>query len=213
MILTSGIAATACHDAERSRRRRFLEGAIIAQLVTRDGATGLVNRLAFDQYLPRVWRHALREKRSMAILIIDIDHFKKYNDDLGREAGDAAICRVAQVIAGFARRPLDMAARHGGAQFAMILFDLEHPHAQHIAERIREEVQNLRIGREITVSVGVGVTTPGIGQAPESVAQLAAEALYEAKQTGRNRAVVKGAEAYVLLDTGRFGARSSSRSM
>jgi diguanylate cyclase (GGDEF)-like protein len=179
-----------------------------------------MNRRAFDEHLLRVWQHALRDQRSIAVLMIDIDHFKRYNDDFGHQAGDLALRSVARIIQGFARRPLDLAARYGGEEFAVILYDLALPHVQEMAESLRKGVQNLQIepheaeaapGREVTVSVGVGLAAPVIGRTPQGAVQLADEALYEAKQAGRNRVVVKGTDAYMLLNTGAFTTRKDSR--
>ena len=220
ITLTSVIAAIVYRDVEQSYRRNFLEDALIGELVARDGLSGLMNRRAFDEHLLRVWQHALRDQRSIAVLMIDIDHFKQYNDDFGHQAGDLALRSVARIIQGFARRPLDLAARYGGEEFAVILYDLALPHVQEMAESLRESVQNLQIklheaeaatGREITVSVGVGLAAPVIGRTPQGAVQLADEALYEAKQAGRNRVVVKGTEAYMLLNTGAFTTRKDSR--
>jgi diguanylate cyclase (GGDEF)-like protein len=224
MTLTSGIAAIVYWDVEQSYRRKFLEDALISELVARDSLSGLMNRRAFDEHLRRVWQHALRDQRLIAVFMIDIDHFKRYNDDLGHQAGDLALQSVARVIQGFARRPLDLVARYGGEEFAVILYDLGFAHIQDTAERLREAVQNLKIkplgadvrsGPEVTVSVGVGLAAPTIGRTPPGAVQLADEALYEAKKAGRNRVVIKGTEAYMLLDTGAFtktpGASSSRR--
>jgi diguanylate cyclase (GGDEF)-like protein len=178
-----------------------------------------MNRRAFDEHLLRVWQHALRDQRLIAVLMIDIDHFKLCNDRWGHQAGDVALRHVGKIIQGFARRPLDLAARFGGEEFAVILYDLALPHVEDIAERLREGVQKMRItgagsdgeGPEVTVSVGVGLAAPEIGRTPQGIVQLADEALYAAKNAGRNRVVVKGIEAYVLLNTGAFNTPSDSR--
>jgi diguanylate cyclase (GGDEF)-like protein len=213
LTLTAIIGAIVYRDVEQSYRLTFLEGALIKQLVARDGLSGLMNRRAFDEHLLRVWQHALRDQRTIAIVMIDVDHFKRYNDTFGHQAGDVALRRVADVIGGFARRPLDLAARYGGEEFAVILYDLAPSHVQDMAERLRQRVQNLQISPhkdgiaaqpDVTVSVGVGVAEPTIGRTPQGAVQLADEALYEAKHAGRNCVVVKGAEAYRGLDTGDF---------
>ncbi len=112
----------------------------------------------------------------------------------------------------------NVAARYGGEEFAVVLYDLAFPHVLDTAERLREAVQNLEMVSssknteayaEVTISVGVGVAIPTIGRTPEGAVQLADEALYEAKQAGRNRVVAKGPEAYRLLDTGAFARRSA----
>jgi diguanylate cyclase (GGDEF)-like protein len=219
MTLTTATAALIYRDVEQAYRRNFLEHALICELVAHDRLSGLMNRRAFDEHLLRVWQHALREQRSIAVLMIDIDHFKRYNDEFGHQAGDAALRGVAQIIQRFARRPLDIAARYGGEEFALILYDQPLAHVRDTAERLRESVQSLRIRppapdgtawRRTTVSVGVGAVAPIRGRTAEGAVQLADEALYEAKQAGRNHVVVKGADAYSLLDTGTFRARKSS---
>ena len=147
--------------------------------------------------------------------MIDIDHFKRFNDESGHQAGDLALRAVADVIAGLARRPLDIAARYGGEEFAIVLYDLAVEHVADIAERLRLGVQSLEVndlrvagGPEfrVTVSVGVGVAAPTMGRTPQGAVQLADEALYEAKGAGRNRVVMKGTEIYGLLETGAFKA-------
>jgi diguanylate cyclase (GGDEF)-like protein len=105
---------------------------------------------------------------------------------------------------------LDLAARFGGDEFAVILYDLEFSHAQYLAERLRESVQSLGSGTEIwnspevTVSVGVGFAVPGTSNNSDGILKLADEALYEAKRAGRNRVIAKGATAHVFLNTGEF---------
>jgi diguanylate cyclase (GGDEF)-like protein len=213
LTLTTLIVAIVYRDMERTHRREFLEQALIGELVARDALSGLMNRRAFDEHLLRVWQHALRDQRSISILMIDIDQFKQYNDTYGHQAGDDGLRRIAQVIQGFARRPLDIAARYGGEEFCVILYDLALPHVQDIAERLRQAVQNLPtkfegdvegLESKVSISVGVGTAVPSIGRTPQGVVQLADEALYEAKQTGRNRVVVKGTDAYRLMTTGAF---------
>ena len=220
LSITSGIAAIVYRDMEHTYRKNFLEAALIGELVARDGLSGLMNRRAFDEHLLRVWQQALRDQRSIAVLIIDIDHFKRHNDEWGHQAGDLALRRVAQVMQGFARRPLDLAARYGGEEFAVILYDMPVQLVHELAERLREAVQNLHTapeaagaqnGAALTVSVGLGLAVPSIGRTPQGLVQLADEALYEAKQAGRNRVVVKGADAYKLLDTGAFNTPRNIR--
>jgi diguanylate cyclase (GGDEF)-like protein len=200
---------------EVANRRSFLENAVIRDLVARDALSGLMNRRTFDAHLRLVWQHALREQRPVAVLMIDIDHFKQFNDAMGHQAADEVLRKVADTIREFAHRPLDLAARYGGEEFALILYDLSTPHVQQIAERLRETVESLGniapAGRAVTVSVGVGMALPTIGRTPEGALQLADEALYDAKRAGRNRVIVRSLEAYALLDTGRFNATPESR--
>jgi two-component system chemotaxis family response regulator WspR len=183
---------------------------LIAELTARDGLTGLTNRGTFDEHLARVWHQAQRERRTLAILIADIDNFKSYNDTYGHLAGDAALRRVGQVLKGFARRPLDVAARFGGEEFAIVLYDLPLANVLETADRMRQAVQSAAppkhpaAGTGVTISLGVGLVTPTPGRTPQGAVQLADEALYEAKNSGRNRIVLKGVEEYRALKTGSF---------
>jgi diguanylate cyclase (GGDEF)-like protein len=213
LALTGGVAAAVTWDIEQSYRRSFLEGSLIKYLAARDGLSGLMNRRAFDEHLLRVWQHALRDRRTLSILMVDIDYFKAFNDKFGHQAGDAVLRQVAEVVAGIARRPLDLAARYGGEEFAVILYDLAPAHVHEMAERLRKGVQDLRVvvrqdGQStscvVTVSVGVGIALPTIGRTPQGIVQLADESLYEAKQVGRNCVITKGTDAYKLLETGGF---------
>ncbi|MDP9083996.1 MAG: GGDEF domain-containing protein [Pseudomonadota bacterium] len=220
MTLTFIIGAIVCRDSEESHRRNFLESELIGELIARDGLSGLMNRRAFDEHLARVWQHALRDQRSIALLMIDIDHFKRYNDEFGHQAGDEALRRAAQTVLEFTQRPLDLAARYGGEEFVAILYDLALPEVQDTAERLRECVQNLvirppdaerRPKPDLTISVGVAFVTPMLGRTAAGIVQLADEALYEAKAAGRNRIVVKATAAYRGLDTGAFKSAHRQR--
>ena len=218
LIVTAVTGAIIYRDTEQSHRRNFLESAIIAEMVTRDGLTGLANRRAFDEHVLRVWQLGQRDRRTVALLMVDIDHFKAYNDAYGHQAGDAALRTVAQLLKGFARRPLDLAARYGGEEFVLILYDLPLPQVRGIADRARQSVQGTVLredapigGRGVTVSIGVGVMVPGTDRSPQGAIQLADEALYLAKQAGRNCISVKGAEEYRGLNTGTFRAPAADR--
>jgi diguanylate cyclase (GGDEF)-like protein len=219
MILTtiSTLCAIVCRDSEQMNRRSFLETALLEEYGTRDGLSGLMNRAAFDEHLLRVWQQALRDGRTLSLLMIDIDHFKSYNDTYGHQAGDAALRRVAQVLKEFARRPLDTAARYGGEEFALILYDLPRTAVEDIAERARDAVQlsgeaDIDAVRRIpqTVSIGVAMVMPMMNRTPAGAIQLADQALYEAKRTGRNRVVVKGLDEFRALKTGSFQAVAGS---
>jgi diguanylate cyclase (GGDEF)-like protein len=233
LLIIAAIGIVSYRDIERSYRRNFLESALMAELVARDELSGLMNRRAFDEHMLRLWHHAQRDRRSLAVLMIDIDHFKAYNDARGHQAGDGALRSVAQLLKGVARRPLDIAARYGGDEFVAVLYDLSREHIADIAEQVRRAVQEAELrpvsggdadgarqgagtadsggatrstGAPVTVSIGVGVVMPVMGRTFQGAVQLADEALYEAKQAGRNRVVLKAAEDYYRLDTGSFRA-------
>ena len=214
LCITGTVGAFVYRGVERQLRTSFLERGLMGEMATRDGLTGLKNRGAFDDYFPRMWQQAVREELSMALLLIDVDHFKAYNDRYGHQAGDRALRRVAQVVQGFARRPLDMAARYGGEEFVIALFDLDSHNVREIAEQLRKSIHALNIVHEdsatalhVTASVGVSIITPRLGRSPEGAVQLADEALYSAKRSGRNCIMVVDTE-YTLYTTGSFRRRA-----
>ena len=211
-LLTLLLCIVGYRDVEYFHRRTFLETALISELVSRDGLSGLTNRVAFDEHLQALWNRAQREQRPLAILMLDIDHFKSYNDTHGHQAGDAVLREVARQLNEVARRPLDLAGRYGGDEFIAVLYDLPQQNIADIAERLRQSVQrNIAAtlstsDARITVSIGAGVMIPGTDRSTHGGVQLADEALYEAKLSGRNRVVIKGMEEYGQLETGSFRA-------
>ncbi len=210
LTVTATVGAFVYRGVERQLRTSFLERGLMGEMVARDGLTGLKNRGAFDDYFPRMWQQALRDRRALALLLIDVDHFKAYNDRYGHQAGDQALRRVAQVVQGFARRPLDIAARYGGEEFVLALFDLSSDSVREMAEQLRISIHALNITHEdsatasyVTASVGVAIVAPRLGRSPEGTVQVADEALYSAKRSGRNCVCVVDADQ-LLFSTGTF---------
>jgi diguanylate cyclase (GGDEF)-like protein len=215
VYLTSILAVTAAITGVAFRyqgirfRRTFLEKGLIAEMAARDGLTGLKNRRAFDEHLTRIWQQALRDRRPLIVMLIDVDHFKKFNDRYGHQAGDDALQRIAGVVDGFAKRPLDLAARYGGEELAVLLFDVPRDHGLRIAEQIRAAVQALQIehldadSKAVTISIGLAIVRPTLERSPDGAVQLADEALYAAKRDGRNLVMVFETE-YDTLSTGTF---------
>jgi len=166
----------------------------LERLATADPLTGLANRRRFDEALEAEWRRAFRLRRPLCLLMLDIDHFKAYNDRYGHLAGDQCLRRVGSVLQRFARRPGDLAARYGGEEFTLLLPGVEPEGAVEMAEAVRRGVQDLGISHEdsvtapvITVSVGWASLVPEVGQEPSVLIAAADEAMYEAK--GRRNAV------------------------
>src|SRR5246127_1218964 len=145
LTITGTVGAFVYRGVERQLRTSFLERALMGEMVARDGLTGLKNRGAFDDDYERLWQQATRDRRALALLLIDVDHFKAYNDRYGHQAGDHALRRVAQVVQRFARRPLDIAARYGGEEFVLALFDLSSESIRDIAEQLRKSIHALSI--------------------------------------------------------------------
>jgi diguanylate cyclase (GGDEF)-like protein len=202
--------ASVVYMHEKTSRTRFLEAALLREMVARDGLTGIQNRRMFDQYIHRAWHQAIRESKHVAVLLIDIDCFKDYNDRYGHQAGDECLRAVALTLSRCARRPLDFVARYGGEEFAVILYDASREYVAEVLTRIQRSIAELNIPHEasrvasrLTVSIGAAFILPGSNRTPEGLIQLADEALYIAKEEGRNRVVVMEGE-YHSLRTGRF---------
>lgn len=207
-VVTFAIAA---REIEKRSRRAFLESRLVTELAQHDALTWAKNRRVLDEYLPRLWRQATEDRRALAILLFDVDHFKPYNDRYGHQAGDAALRKVANTIQAFVRRPLDLVARYGGEEFAAILYDTDGRRAAMVAERIRKAVEELaiehrasRAGPVLTISAGVAVIEPDLRRSSSGAVQLADEALYRAKSKGRNRVEIMDEAEYQLLVTGVF---------
>ncbi len=213
LLVTASMGALVYYNVERSYRKSFLESALIAELGARDALTGLMNRRSLDEHLLRVWQQAQRDRRTISVMMVDIDHFKSYNDAYGHQAGDTALRSVAQLLEGFARRPLDIAARYGGDEFVVVIYDMLPDHVRGTAEGLRRALeaappadpQNRQ--SSVTISIGVGIVEPTLGRTPLGALQFADEALYEAKQRGRNCMVLKGTDEYRTLETGSFKSR------
>jgi diguanylate cyclase len=163
-----------------------------------DGLTGVANRRHFDEYLEQEWRRAVRKGSTVALILLDIDHFKRLNDSAGHQFGDECLRKVAETLIAGVRRAGDLAARYGGEEFALILPDAQVDWVIGFAEDLRQRVEALGIPHPetpsgcLTVSLGVAVFQP---QEPEGAAALvknADRALYRAKQQGRNRVVNLG---------------------
>lgn len=210
LMVTNVICVAGAYNLEHARRTAWLEGQRLAETALQDGLTGIPNRRRFDDHLQRVWSQSIRERKSIALLLADIDHFKAYNDRYGHQAGDEAMKAVAAVLAGFARRPLDLAARYGGEEFAIVLFDTTRDHAVRIGDEIMAAVRALSIAhadssaaRVLTISVGIACVVPASRRSWQGLIQLADQALYAAKDAGRNQARVQEAE-YEHMKTGYF---------
>jgi diguanylate cyclase (GGDEF)-like protein/PAS domain S-box-containing protein len=163
-------------------------------LATQDGLTGLGNRRFFDETFSREYRRALREGGSLALIMIDVDHFKPFNDRYGHLAGDACLKSIAEAIGAAVRRPADFAARYGGEEFVVLLPNTHEAGAVEIAERIRRAVRELKIahifGVDGLVTISAGLVASSIserGVSPDDMLRSADRALYRAKNAGRDR--------------------------
>ena len=165
----------------------------LRQASIRDGLTGLFNRRHFDHLLPRELARISRDSRRLAVLLLDVDRFKEYNDARGHPAGDRVLISVGEALAGLFRRGEDHVFRVGGEEFAVLCRVRTEADAVRAAESVRAAVEALRIpaaapaNGPITVSVGVAVFEPGDRSGAETAYARADRALYSAKREGRNR--------------------------
>ena len=218
MVAANVFGASVVYMHEKTSRMRFLEACLLRELVARDGLTGIQNRRMFDQHIERVWQQAVREEERVAVLLADVDCFKDYNDRYGHQAGDECLRAVAVSLSQCARRPLDFVARYGGEEFAVVLYEASREYVAEVLTRIQRSIAELniphdasRVASRLTVSIGAAFILPSSSRTPEGLIQLADEALYSAKEQGRNRVVVMEAE-YHTLKTGRFEKRRGQRS-
>jgi diguanylate cyclase (GGDEF)-like protein/PAS domain S-box-containing protein len=171
-----------------------LEGQLAA-LARTDALTGLANRRRFDEYLELEWARAARDRTELAVILVDVDHFKKFNDQYGHPAGDIALQEVAEILDGQARRPGDLVARYGGEEFVLLLPNTDAGGAGRMAERIRNGLAKRKLPHSqndpfgyVTVSLGIATKRPSeIHAGSEALLKNADDALYRAKALGRDR--------------------------
>ncbi|MCB1889409.1 MAG: diguanylate cyclase [Rhodocyclaceae bacterium] len=173
----------------------------LALLARTDGLTGVANRRHFDEGFASEWQRARRHGRTLSLVLVDVDHFKRFNDRYGHGEGDRCLKRVAGALDGCIRRPGDLLARFGGEEFVALMPDTEAAAALTIAERMREAVGRLAIEhaensacRHVTISIGVATVRPTPTCQPEDLLKAADDCLYRAKGGGRNQVAVASSQ-------------------
>lgn len=166
----------------------------LIKLARTDGLTGLYNRRTFDDVLLREWRRLARTGEPLSVIMMDVDHFKLYNDTYGHGGGDSCLLRVARAAEGALQRPADVVARYGGEEFVALLPETKLDGAIAVAEAIRLAVAALNIphassntAAHVTLSLGVASTIPQPDKEPAELLEIADQQLYRAKSEGRNR--------------------------
>jgi diguanylate cyclase (GGDEF)-like protein len=193
--VTQLVGIVALYSVERLERDSFLRRGLFGTLATQDGLTGLFNRMAFFQQLERNVRAAARERVCIGVMLLDVDHFKAYNDRYGHLEGDQCLRAVAGAVRNEFRRPMDLVARYGGEEFVGYWHDIQPQSLRSLADQVRASVQALRIAHRdapsgrVTASVGAVALMPSESESLADLIQRADEALYEAKEKGRNRVV------------------------
>ena len=163
---------------------------------TQPALTQVANRRSFDTVLREEWSRHMRSHTPLGVILVDIDFFKRYNDRYGHQAGDLALQRVASCLEAFAHRPLDMAARMGGEEFALVLYDCGAASLKDRADQLCADVRRLRIDHATSdISAFVTVSVGGVLLLPQETAwsalDRADQLLYEAKREGRDRTSVE----------------------
>ena len=168
---------------------------IIEQLSIIDQLTNIPNRRFFDRCVNIEWKRAIREKALVSTLMIDVDHFKKFNDTYGHQQGDEVLKEVAATIKSVLKRPTDFAARWGGEEFIVLLVSTDNYGAMFVAEQIRSKIEDLEVQNindpdaplHVTVSIGTATVAPTVDSLIEDMIGQADKTLYAAKESGRNR--------------------------
>jgi diguanylate cyclase (GGDEF)-like protein len=196
LVSTTIVAALGCYILEFKSREQFLNHHLMRELADHDSLTGLRNRRSFRRKLELLWRQATREKAPLVMLLCDVDHFKAYNDHYGHQAGDLVLRALGQVLEYAARRPLDIAVRMGGEEFAVLLYGMDKDQALTHAEAIRMALLDLAIPHDgsmtaavVSMSIGLACVVPDESLDMSILYEQADKALYRAKDNGRNRVV------------------------
>ncbi len=196
LFLLSGsvVGALGCYLLEYKSRENFLNTRLMQLLADRDGLTSLYNRRSFNRQMTSLWRQGQRDGVPLSLLIADVDHFKAYNDTYGHHAGDHALQAVAGLLEERARRPLDMAVRLGGEEFALLLYGSDQAVALQLAEDLCAELERLGVEHRgstsasvLTLSIGVATLQPADDLPLTQLYEQADRALYLAKANGRNQ--------------------------
>ncbi len=170
------------------------KNAELARLSAYDGLTDILNRRSFDELLQKEWERSIRDGTPISLLLIDIDHFKLFNDNYGHQGGDECLKKVAKKLEGTVYRPADFVARYGGEEFAVVLPGTALDGAIEIAGKLCAGIEGLNIKHEfssvadcVTISAGVSVINPSGKNKPKQIIEAADKALYLAKESGRNQ--------------------------
>jgi len=169
----------------------------LERLSSQDGLTGIANRRIFDEFTQKEWSRGIRDNNVLSLVMIDIDHFKTYNDNYGHQGGDDCLRQVAQQLASTVKRPGDLVARYGGEEFVVVMPGTDIEGAKSIAEALCKGVSSLGLEHahsstadHVTISLGVASIVPTVDGKPEDLIAKADGALYTAKETGRNKFMV-----------------------
>ena len=180
---------------------QYAQSLVLQQLLSTDALTGIANRRRFDDALELEWRRSARAGVPLSLLMIDVDHFKAYNDHCGHQRGDECLRRVARLLLNSVGRPADLVARYGGEEFVCLLPGVDEVGAQAVAARLLRAVRAAAIAHprspsasRLTISIGVATAFDLAGK-PDALVALADRLLYAAKDAGRDRVIARRARA------------------
>lgn len=206
LLFANAAGTLACIHYENTMRRNFIKQRKLEDLAQKDVLTGIYNRRYFEDNYQRICRQAFRENKYLTVMLIDVDYFKNYNDRYGHIKGDKALQKVAQSLNSIVKRPLDIVARYGGEEFVVVCYNSRKNFAQSLAEQILEQVESLNIphcksnaSNYLTLSIGGAVAIPETKAGYHKLLGTADIALYEAKRSGRNQAIIWEAEDFKTL--------------
>ena len=187
---------------KESHRQLEALNAQLQAIANLDGLTGVANRRHFNERIDQEWKRAMRHGLPLSLIMLDVDFFKKFNDELGHLLGDDCLKRLASALDEMCRRSTDLFARYGGEEFVALLPDTSLEEASSLAESMRARVEGLQLrhpasgaSNYVTISLGVACLTPVQGMPSVEVIHAADKALYHAKEQGRNRVAVEGGKS------------------
>jgi diguanylate cyclase (GGDEF)-like protein len=195
LLAANALGFAAANGLHRSLRAQFAQSLVLQQLLSTDALTGIANRRRFDAALEREWRRCERASAPLSLLMIDVDHFKAYNDHWGHQQGDDCLRLVARLLLNSAGRPGDLVARYGGEEFVCLLPEVGPEGARAVAARLmaavaRANVPHPRSPTSLWVTVSIGsATATDFSEGPHALIALADQLLYAAKNAGRDRIV------------------------
>ncbi|MDO8878066.1 MAG: GGDEF domain-containing protein [Pseudolabrys sp.] len=196
LFLANALGFTAANSLQRSQRMQYAQGLVMRHLLSTDAMTGIANRRRFDAALEREWRRCRRAGAPLSLLMIDVDHFKAYNDYCGHPQGDACLRQLAQVLVDTIKRPGDVVARYGGEEFVVLMPEIGAAGALAVANKLAAALRQADIshprspaGPRMTISIGAATAKKLTGE-PASLVEFADKLLYAAKAAGRNQVAV-----------------------
>ena len=195
LLCANALGFTAANSLQRSQRAQYAQSLVLKELLSTDSMTGIGNRRRFDETLEREWRRCSRSGTPLSLLMIDVDHFKAYNDHCGHQQGDDCLRLVARLLVENVVRPGDLVARYGGEEFVCLLPEIGESGARAVAAKLASVVAEADIlhpalpGR-ITISIGVATVTNLAERQPLALVALADKLMYDAKRAGRDQMAV-----------------------